>query len=59
MQDLNAGRVGVGSGWDSVEFWMTSVHYWSDQLAAYGDADGFYARSIQSAWDMVEMDLFG
>jgi hypothetical protein len=58
MQDLNASRFGIGSGWNSVEFWMNSVNFWSNQLAAYGDDEGFYARSIQSAWEMVEMDLF-
>ena len=59
MQDLNTKVTEVKTAWDSIAWWMDSVHYWTEQAATWGDADGFYARSIQSAWDMVEMDLFG
>jgi hypothetical protein len=58
MNDLNAVET-LDSGWHNLEFWMTSVHYWTNQLNAYGDQDGFYARSIDQAWAHVDYYLFG
>ena len=58
MQDLNHKVTEVKTAWDSVAFWMESVHYWTAQTASWGDDDGFYARQVEAAWRMVEMDLF-
>lgn len=57
MEDLNIDSRCFG--WNQIAFWMESVHYWSNQLANYGDDDGFYAESIKSAWRMVDRELFG
>lgn len=58
MQDLNRKVTEVKTAWDSIAFWMDSVHYWMEQASAWGDSDGFYARQIDAAWRMVDMDLF-
>jgi len=46
------------SGWDSIEYWMESVEYWSGRLAECGDVNG-YGRSVRLAWNMVNLELCG
>jgi hypothetical protein len=57
MNDLNF-AYRDDSGWDSIEYWMEAVEYWSDRVATYGDVNG-YGRSVQLAWNMVNLELCG
>ena len=57
MNDLNF-AYRDDSGWDSIEYWMESVEYWSGRLAECGDVNG-YRTSIKVAWDMVNLELCG
>lgn len=46
------------SHWDQLDFWFDSLRYWEDNLACYGDQDGFYQRSLDSANEMINLFLF-
>jgi len=46
------------SGWQSLEYWIDSVEYWSGRMAECGDVNG-YRASVQVAWDMVNLELTG
>jgi len=58
MNDLNMATNEGWSGWQSLEYWMGSVEYWSQRLAEEGDING-YAKSVDVAWDMVTLELTG
>ena len=59
MKDLNKSTNTGESGWSRLAFWMDSVQYWSNSKALYGDDNGVYQRSIDSAWRMVNLELCG
>jgi len=59
MNDLNALHLDNTDFWSDIEFWMDSVHFWTNQLTKYGDKNGFYAKLIKQAWGQVDYYLFG
>ena len=59
MNDLNKNTSTGETGWSRLAFWMDSVQYWSDSLDRYGDDNGVYQRSLDSAWRMVNLELCG
>jgi hypothetical protein len=59
MKDLNQHRGHSScSGWDNIEYWMSSVNFWSGRLSEFGDIRG-YKESLEGAVSMVELELFG